>query len=233
MAARLAHIFLNEIVVKCTHGVDLHAGALHRDNFPQIRAKLENQEVERMARAFGVTLVINAGLRQGSLRAAADDMGIPFIVYEAGEALRFDEVAIRAGVRGVVGVMRQLGMISESSRRRNTRPQLLGRSSVWVRSPQSGVLRSLVPLGAEVAKGDRLGIVADPFGQNEIEVATQDDGVVIGRLNLPLVHEGDALFHIARFEGTQCAADTLDAFEPFEDYEAGLTAELAKEPPIA
>ena len=36
---------------------------------------------------------------------------MPILLYEAGEALRFDEVAIRAGVRGVVNVMRSLGML--------------------------------------------------------------------------------------------------------------------------
>ena len=33
------------------------------------------------------------------------------IVYEGGEALRYDELAIRAGVRGVLGVMRELRML--------------------------------------------------------------------------------------------------------------------------
>jgi len=56
------------------------------------------------------------------------------------------------------------------------------------------------------------------------------DGVVIGRTNLPLVHEGDALFHIVHVGGKQVVAETLDAFVPEEDYTEGLTAELAEEP---
>ena len=44
--------------------------------------------------------VVNAASREGSLRGAAAERNVPVIVYEAGEALRFDEAAIRAGVRG-------------------------------------------------------------------------------------------------------------------------------------
>jgi predicted deacylase len=37
LAARLADLFMREIVNQCTHGIDLHTGGMHRDNFPQIR----------------------------------------------------------------------------------------------------------------------------------------------------------------------------------------------------
>src|SRR5690554_5631376 len=36
LAARLANLFLEEIVSRCTHGIDLHTGAIHRSNLPQI-----------------------------------------------------------------------------------------------------------------------------------------------------------------------------------------------------
>ena len=100
LAARLAKLFLDEIVTGSTHGIDLHTGAVHRDNYPQIRASLDDAQAERMARAFGVPIVVNSDFRNGSLRAAAHNLGVPVIVYEAGEALRFDEGAIRAGGQG-------------------------------------------------------------------------------------------------------------------------------------
>ena len=42
-----------------------------------------------------------------------------------------------------------------------------------------------------------LGMISDPFGEVEAEVLAQDTGIVVGRTNLPVVNEGDALFHIA------------------------------------
>ncbi|GAB4368602.1 MAG: succinylglutamate desuccinylase/aspartoacylase family protein [Kiloniellaceae bacterium] len=232
LAGRLARLFLDEIVAKATHGIDLHTAAIHRDNFPQVRANLDDPESERLAQAFGVPFVINTGFREGSLREAAADLSVPVIVYEAGEALRFDEGCIRAGVKGVVRVMRQLEMLAPSSRKVRRAKPLVIRSSKWVRAPHSGLLRSATALGSAVSEGQLLGVISDPFGENEVAVRASISGVVIGRSNIPLVHEGDALFHIARHEGTQIVARSLDDFEPEAAYERGLTSELAGEAPI-
>ena len=232
LASRLARLFIDEIVERSTHGIDLHTGAIHRDNFPQIRGNLDEAETERMARAFGVPVVINTGYREGSLREAAAKCGVPVVVYEAGEALRFYEPSVRAGVKGVVRVMRVLGMLPGKKNPKAERGPLTIRSSKWIRAPRSGLLRSVTPLGEQVRKGDVLGVIADPFGQNEAEVLAVTDGIVIGKTNLPLVHEGDGLFHVARHEGTQVVARSLDEFNPETDYESGVTSELASEPPI-
>lgn len=232
LAGRLARLFLEEIIAKSTHGIDLHTAAIHRDNFPQIRANLDDPESDRLAQAFGVPLVINTGFREGSLREAASAFSVPVIVYEAGEALRFDESCIRAGVKGVTRVMRLLEMLPASTRKTSRGKPLVIRSSKWVRAPHSGLLRSATALGSAVDEGQVLGLISDPFGENQVEVRASVGGVVIGRSNIPLVHEGDALFHIARHEGTQVVARSLDDFEPEAAYERGLTSELAGEAPI-
>jgi predicted deacylase len=214
LTARLARLLLDEVLAKCTHCVDLHTGALHRDNLPHVRADLDDPVSERLARAFGVPVLLNADLRDGSLRQAAAEMGVPILVYEGGEALRFNEVAIRAGLKGVVEVMRALEMLPPS--RRAPAPvaePVEARSSTWVRAVRSGVLRGGARLGARVRKGGRLGVIADPFGIQEEEVCAPTDGIVIARLNLPLVNEGDALFHIARFRRPATVAARVAEFQ--------------------
>ena len=59
---------MTEIVTKCTHGIDLHTAANHRDNLPQIRGNLDDPETLALARSFGVPVLINAAIRDGSLR---------------------------------------------------------------------------------------------------------------------------------------------------------------------
>ncbi len=232
LASRLADLFLNEVAKRCSHGIDLHTGAVHRSNYPQIRANLDDPEAARMAQSFGVPVAINASLREGSLREAAAAQGVSVIVYEGGEALRFDEFSIRAGVKGVTRVMRTLGMLPPSKSRAPALEPLQARSSTWVRAPASGILRASGALGLQVQESASLGTISDPFGENEYDIRSPADGIVIGRTNLPVVHEGDALFHIVRVGGTQVAAETLDAFLPEEEYAEGLTAELADEPPL-
>jgi predicted deacylase len=216
LAARLAHLFMTEIVSNASHGIDLHTGALHRVNLPQIRADMDNPETARLARSFGVPVVIDASTRDGSLRAEVSARGIPMLLYEAGEALRFDDVAIRAGVRGITNVMRDLGMLPA---RRNRKPALepyVADSSSWLRAPQSGMLVRLPRLGAQVAKADVVGVLADPFGESEWQIRSPWAGIVIGRTQLPLVNEGDAILHIAGFEAPHEVAEQLDSFQARE-----------------
>jgi len=211
IAARLAHLLMSEIVSQSTHGIDLHTGAIHRSNLPQIRANLDDEETDRLARAFNAPVIISSNLRDGSLRESAAEHGIPMLLYEAGEALRFDEVSIRAGVKGIVNVMRTLEMLPPSrSRSKKHIEPLVARASSWVRAPDSGILRAMVALGSRVKKDTLLGMVADPFGETEMEITSPYNGIVIGRTNLPLVNEGDALFHIARFERVIEAAHKVD-----------------------
>ena len=229
MAARLADLFLKEIVDRSDYGIDLHTGAIHRENLPQIRANMDDEETARIANAFHVPVLLNSDLRDGSLREIAAKRGIPTLLYEAGEALRFDERAIRAGVKGIVAVMRELKMLPASSHKGEYPEPLVARSTSWVRAEQSGIFRSTSALGARVRRGEVIGVVADPFGAQEHDVHTQHNGIIIGRTNLPLVNEGEALFHIARFESTRVAADIVDAFQADE---LPLGPVLDEEPPI-
>ncbi len=198
LAARLAEMFVDQILSNATHGIDLHTGAVHRENHPQIRVDLDDPAAEPMARAFGAPLVVNSASRDGSLREAADKRDVPVVVYEAGEALRFDETSIRTGLSGVIGVMEHLGMLPTRKRGSESKAPVILRDSSWVRAPASGVIRMRQPIGAEVEAGELLAVVSDPLGESETEIKSPMDGVIVGRTNLPLAHEGDALFHIGK-----------------------------------
>lgn len=208
LAARLAHLFLKEIVGRSDYGIDLHTGAIHRPNLPQIRADVSNPESLRLAQAFGAPLLLNSEPTAGTLREYTTQKGIPVLLYESSEALRFDEVCIRIGVNGVLNVLRELKMLPGATKLPPAPPkhQIVAKSSTWVRAPASGILRVDAALGEEVRKGQILGHVGDPMGEVEAEVKSTADGVVIGRVSLPLVHEGDAVFHIARFDDSTAAA---------------------------
>lgn len=213
LAGRLANLFMQEIVAQSTHGIDLHTGAIHRSNLPQIRANMNDEETAKLARAFEVPVIISSNLRDGSLREAAAEYGIPMLLYEAGEALRFDEVSIRAGVKGIINVMRALEMLPSSrNKSKNQSESVVAHSSYWERASDSGIFRAMVPLGGRVKKGTLLGVVGDPFGELEVQISASFGGIVIGRTNLPLVNEGDALFHIARFGDVQEVEARVDEF---------------------
>jgi hypothetical protein len=212
VAARLAHLLVTEIIDQIDCGVDLHTGAIHRCNLPQIRANLGDSKTGELARLFGVPVLIDSTARDGSLRQYAAEQGIPMLVYEAGEALRFDDLAIRAGTRGLMNLMRELRMLPGKKGTAAAFEPIVARQSSWARAPVSGVVRSRLGLGHTVNKGDQLAIVSDPFGEVETSLIARFNGVVIGRSNLPLALEGDALFNIARFDDVEDAGDTVEDF---------------------
>ena len=224
LTSRLANLFMQEIVANSTHGIDLHAGSHHRINLPHIRACLDKPETEKLAFAFGAPVILNANLRDGSLRQAVEDAGIPMLLYEAGEALRFDEFAVRAGVKGILSVMRSIGMLSSRGIRKSRIQPMVASSTSWVRAPGSGILRTRIPLGGKIRTNQKIAEIADPFDEHETAVLSPVGGIVIGRMNLPLVHKGDALFHIAGFDNSGAVSETLDEFKE----ELG---ELAPSPP--
>ncbi len=230
LAARIAHIFLDDVVSHCTHGIDLHTAAIHRENFPHIRAVLDDEETERMATAFGSPVILASEIIEGSLRKAVEEKGINIIVYEAGEALRFNELAIRAGVRGVMSVMRELSMLPPPKTARKKPFTEVAMSSTWVRAPQSGIVRLIKPLGSWVKENEVLGVVADPFGDDEKQALAPFDGVVIGKTNLPLVNEGEALFHIAKVK-SRSTANRIEEFQQVLD--PNSDAHEPAEPPVA
>jgi predicted deacylase len=217
IAARLADLFTREILERADCGIDIHTGALHRSNLPQIRANLDDPATLELARAFAVPVIINANLRDGSLREAAANRGIPSLLYESGEALRFDEVGIRAGLRGVLRVMRRLKMLPARQQKRAAVEPVVARETRWIRAPASGIVRTHAVLGQRVKTGDVLAVVSDPFGQKESLATAAFPGLVIGRTNLPLAHEGDALFHIAAFEKLSTAESTVEEFQAQHD----------------
>lgn len=163
LAGRIANIFLNEVVCRADIGIDLHTAAIHRDNLPQVRADLKNQKLRDVVEKFEAPVVLHSAPPSGSLRFSAGQAGVPVMVYEAGEALRFNEMSIRVAVRGILNVMYELGMLAKSKPKK-IKTSVILRSSAWLRAPFSGVLRTVVRLGDVVDKGDVVGYISNPAG---------------------------------------------------------------------
>ena len=211
LASHLANIFMTEVVGQCQYGIDLHSGSNHRTNLPQIRVTLDCAETKRLAIAFGAPVIINSKLRDNSLRAAVVEKDIPMLLYEAGEALRFDESSIRLGLKGILTVMREIGMLPPGPPRKKKQEPVIVTSTTWLRAPKSGILNSVATIGTSVNKGDVVGTIVDPFGEKErVLVKASRNGVVIGNLNLPLVHKGDALLHLAIIDDNDILEDLAE-----------------------
>jgi uncharacterized protein len=208
LADRLAHVFLNEIVARCDLGLDIHSAAINRSNLPQIRIAPDQPRLAELAKVFGAPAILHSSVRDGSLRKSAAERGVPVLLFEGGEGLRFDETAIRAGVAGALRVMHFIGMIGETPATAIEAAPVFSRRSTWMRAPEGGLLRLYFGLGDAVAKGQRIGTVSDLLGEREFDVISAHAGLIVGRTELPVVNEGDAIVHIAHVEGSEPDAET-------------------------
>ncbi len=204
LAARLARMFVDQIVAHCSFGLDFHAGSNDRTNLPQLRGNLDDPETLALATAFGAEVMIHARPAAGTLRAATLRRGKRVLLFEGGEPRRFSAEAVEAGVPGALRVLHALGMIDQAP----TSPMgasLLSRKSRWVRASRGGIFRLGVALGQHVERGDPVGVIADPIGAVGTPIRARNGGVVIGHTVNPLVNLGDALLHVAEIQSVNQA----------------------------
>ncbi len=195
LARRIAFLLMTEVVSRCSVGIDLHTGSDGRCNLPQIRADLEDAKTLELATAFAAPVMMHSKVREGSLRGAGTKAGATVLLFEGGEALRFDKPSIRVGVAGVLRVLAALGMTDPEPPADS--PSQLSAGSKWVRAARSGLALVDCSLGDVVKKGQILGLIHDSMGRRLGRLTSSVDGVVVGLKMEPLVNRGDAIIHIA------------------------------------
>jgi predicted deacylase len=197
IASLIAYAVTSAILPHCDFVVDLHTGSDSRSNVPQIRADLDNEAIRELALHFGQGIIVGGAGPEGSWRREAANAGVPAIIYEAGEPLRFEPAEIDHGVSGVRSVMAYLKMIDAPTR--TVPEEKVYTRSKWIRASieQNGFFFPVAALGDEVREGDLLGRIVDPVSDFEHEIRSTTNGALIGMAVARPVLGGYGLFHIA------------------------------------
>lgn len=195
LAARVARTLTKKILPNVDCIVDFHTGGSSRYNYPQIRYSKKDKTAEQLALAFGAPYTIQKPIIPKSLRKVAQEMGIPTIVYEAGESVRLDGYSITKGIQGTKQVLQKLGMLDAPILSPSDRT-ILFKKTGWIRANFSGIFIWSKSSGQRVTKGEPIGEIHDPFGMKTVAVHAIKDGHIIGHNNGSVVNQGDALFHI-------------------------------------
>lgn len=209
---RIAHIFTQEILTQIDCCIELNTGSLNHEILPQVYCNFDNVEAKKLARAFQAPVITEVETNQSGIRITAESLNIPLLVYEAGEAQRFDQAAIQVGLDGIKNVMCKLGMLSGEVDD-NVTP-VFSKDDDWLISSSSGVLHSEVALGESIKKGDKIGRLTDPFSnENATVIKSGLDGVIVGINRSPLIQEGVSIFKVASFIDNQRAEEILEEWE--------------------
>lgn len=193
LASRVAYNLTNKVLTEIDFGIDFHTGGANRYNYPQCRFSPEDPLAEEIASIFNAPITLQSGLIDKSLRKEAFKMGKSIIVFEGGEAMRFDELSIEEGIRGAKRVLAHFNMLADADQEQNSAKCS---NSQWIRARRSGLFHSIVKSGQWIDKKEVMGYISDPFGKKQIKVKAPESGIIVGHNNSPVVSQGDALFHL-------------------------------------
>ena len=211
---RLAYVFTREIMSKANACIELRTGSLNHDILPQIYCDLKSPETKHLAQCFRAPVITNVSTETSSLRKTIEQLSIPSLIYQGGEAMRFNESAINLGVAGIRHIMNALNMLhdAEQSETSAFKP-IFSQDQDWIRAHRSGVLLSIVELGQKIQKGQRIGLINDPFSADTAEIVqAEHEGIVVGINCNPLIHEGQTIFKVATFIDNNQAESVLEAW---------------------
>lgn len=194
LARLVANTIMKQVLPYVDFGVDFHTGGQSRCNFPQLRCRLDVEQNLKLAKAFAPPMIVNSTFIDHSFRQAAHRKGKQILVYESGEANRFYEPGIQAGIDGILRLMKHLGMRSDAPANEATD---VFNDSTWIRAKSAGLFHSKIELGDTVAKNQIIGTITDPYGQRHYKVKNPVDGRIMGLNKAPVIHKGDALVHVA------------------------------------
>ncbi|MDF1756968.1 MAG: succinylglutamate desuccinylase/aspartoacylase family protein [Legionellaceae bacterium] len=212
---RIAHLFTHEILKKADLCIELETGDLNHNILPQVYCNFDNKEATKLAKVFKSPVVTNVHLNIHSLRETTEELQIPLLVYQAGEAMRFDENAISLGVEGIKNVMRAIDMLQKEPTK-EVNP-IFSRDEDWILSHKAGILHTTVALGQIIEKNEVIGTISDPFGADVIEpIKSGQKGIVVGVNTSPLIYEGMQIFKIASFLNYEKAENVIEEWDKIQ-----------------
>lgn len=209
---RVAYLVTEEILKKADYCIELHTGGLNHNILPQVYCNFDNKKAKELAKVFRSPVVTNVSLDNNHLRQTTEELQIPLLVYQAGEAMRFDENAIELGVNGVINIMRYIDMLTKSPVQEVS--PIFSRDEDWIIAHKAGILHSKAALGQSIEKGEIIGDISDPFGLDIMEpIKSPLKGIIVGINTSPLIHEGLRIFKIASFLDYDRAETTIEEWD--------------------
>ncbi|MBL4819045.1 MAG: succinylglutamate desuccinylase/aspartoacylase family protein, partial [Deltaproteobacteria bacterium] len=211
---RIAHLVTQEILKKADYCIELETGGWNHNILPQVYCNFDNKRAKELAKVFKSPVVTNVSLEGNHLRQTTEELQVPLLVYEAGEAMRFDENAITLGVDSIKNVMRKIDMLSDEPVQEVT--PIFSKEEGWIIAHKGGILHPSVSLGQTIEKGDIIGTISDPFGADIVEpIKSPKKGIVVGVNTAPLIHEGLEIFKIASFSDYDKAETTIEEWDSY------------------
>ncbi len=183
LTERLANLIYEGGLRKCDVAIDLHCNPQNAMMFTYAFDPDDGgvgAQGYRLARAFGLTAVDvppKPSSVSADLQDAAYHLGIPSFLLELTPYYSIDPLAVSVGVRGVLNVMKALGMIEGEIEPQSDVLVIRGRLGIThATSNRGGFVVPGRPIGDPVKKGQVVGHVVDHYGDLVEDLVSPVDG---------------------------------------------------------
>lgn len=190
-----AYRFFHKIVNQFEYLLDLHTASTGRINSYYIRADLAEPITRKMAMLQNAQIVVHNPPLDGTLRGAAEALGIHAITLEVGNPNTFQKGFIRNGLTGIHNLLIHLDMTDGEIELGENLP-INCEKSYWLYTDQGGILTVLPQVAEVVEKGQVVARMHNIFGDLIREYRAPEKGVVIGKSVSPINYTGGRILHL-------------------------------------
>lgn len=210
-----AHYFISKIVSKFNYLLDLHTASHGRVNSLYIRADIDNEDTRTLAYLQNPQIIVKKFDEGGTLRAWANENGIPAITIEIGNANAFQHRLIDETLDGIINTLKHLKML-EGEVKDMLKDATLCERSFWIYSNKGGIIDVFPSLADRVKAGEVIAKVYDVFGQVREEIKASCSGVVIGKNVRPNCDAGTRVLHLG-VNIFEPSTETIPGHDDFEE----------------
>lgn len=190
-----AYRLVNRVIRHFDYLIDLHTASFGRINSYYIRADMEDAVTRQMALLQNAQIIVHNPPSDGTLRGAAEELGIKAVTLEVGNPNTFQKGLIRSGLTGIHNTLSFLGLTDSEIEKPET-PPVQCQSSYWMYTDIGGILSVHPGVADRVQKGQLIATLRNIFGDLIREYHAPEDGVVIGKSVNPVNQTGGRILHL-------------------------------------
>jgi predicted deacylase len=208
---RIAYALTSHVIKPADYLIDIHSGDANESLRPSYSAYYAEaggddvvQQSKRIAVAFGLETVVQFAGSYDSIddaiytSAQAVTLGIPAMDVESGELGIIDDKYINPITKGVLNVMRELGMVQGQPDLPENPLFIADRARIYSEHDGIWYADPLVNTGDYVTQGTKLGVITDYLGRELETITAPVSGVLLILFGTPPVNEGDAIVVIGK-----------------------------------
>jgi len=159
---------------------------------------MNSKTIRTMARLQKPGISLQNERTVGTLRHAAEQLGLPAITVELGDPNIFQQDFIDKGINGIHNMLDHLHMLDkeQDDDEANITQPIICRDSYWIYAADGGLLTVHAELYEQVKKGQLIASLTDVFGAELRQYTAPEDGIVIGKSNSPVGEAGARILHL-------------------------------------